>query len=90
MKKLLTILLALFLYSCKPEPKDIAKNTEVFYMYDSVTKICYGVLLNPNIYITVTCVPCDSLKDVEVHRMKTYLMKHTYHIYETIKQNSIK
>lgn len=66
MKKL-TLILSLFLFSCVEPPKqnpNLYKFESLNYIKDVQTGLCYAYF---DIHTTIiTCVPCDSLKNVKV------------------------
>lgn len=54
--------------------KEIFSNMRVYYTQDPITKLCFATTYDKNIYNTITCVPCDSLKYVKIYQMKSYLI----------------
>jgi hypothetical protein len=76
MKKLILLLVFMTIgfSSCERDPKDysqrINKTVEtMFYFKDYKTGLCFAGIYNDNGYgdvISITCVPCDSLKKIGI------------------------
>lgn len=76
MKKLILILalITIGLSSCKyPEPDVETLNNIIestFYYKDSKTGLCFAGVYSSNAYgdiVSITCVPCDSLKKIGIN-----------------------
>lgn len=69
MKKLLVFLVLLIaLGSCIKTPSEIENLTKIEYFRDTRTGLCYATITSWTelgyIVRSITCVPCDSLKNV--------------------------
>ncbi len=72
-------LLILIFSSCiRKDSKVIGEYMQPVYAKDRVTGLCFAFVKysdNEPDSRSMTCVPCDSLKNVYIYLMKSYLMK---------------
>ena len=70
MKLKFLVLCTLFFFSCQTVVEKTKKN--LIYFKDERTNLCFGIIDNKS-SVSITCVPCDSLKNIELNKKLNYL-----------------